>query len=745
MISLNRDWRKGMGDKGLHIQMFSIHGLVRSENMQLGYDADTGGQIRYVIELGRALSENEGINRVDLFTRLISDKSFSDDYSRPVEEVNDRFRIVRVQCGGRRYMRKELLWPHLDEYVDKTIKFIKRERAIPDIVHGHYPDAGYVAGELARIFGIPFVYTGHSLGRSKKERLLNDGYKIRDLNKQIKIDRRIEMEERILQHTDLVITSTRQERDKQYGQYRNGKLPNFRVMPPGIDIEKFEPYYHDSLADGQSSEEAMYAKASVIKELNRFLQNLDKPVVLALCRPDKRKNIEGLIKAFGEDRELQAIANLAVFAGIRKDIAMKEETERDVLTRMLLLMDKYDLYGKMAVPKAHDFENEVPELYKVAAERGGVFVNAALTEPFGLTLLEASATGLPIVATNDGGPIDIIGNCKNGYLVDPLDTKAIARAVRDIIVHEDKWAEFSKNGVINTRRYYTWANHAETYAAEMEQLYKEYGKSGISVSVPRSSIGKRLARLDRMIITDIDNTLLGGGRKDLRELMARLKASGDRVGFGVATGRVVESAMQVLEENEVIMPDVIISAVGSEIYYYPGPHREKGWETHIAKNWNRQKIVSLLDSLAYLELQEEAVQRPCKISYNMAPGKDRLAEIHNILTRNRCHYTLIYSHEKYLDILPYRASKGKAMRYLSYKWEIPLKNFLVCGDSGNDEEMLRGEPPAVVVGNYSSELEKMRSARDVYFARREFAGGMIEGIEHYNFLKNLKAKNTHDN
>ena len=51
--------------------MFSIHGLIRNENMELGYDADTGGQVKYVLELGRQLSERSDIGRVDLFTRLI--------------------------------------------------------------------------------------------------------------------------------------------------------------------------------------------------------------------------------------------------------------------------------------------------------------------------------------------------------------------------------------------------------------------------------------------------------------------------------------------------------------------------------------------------------------------------------------------------------------------------------------------------------------------------------------------------
>ena len=115
--------------------MFSIHGLLRSENMEMGHDADTGGQINYVVELGKALSNRSDVERIDLFTRLIMDKAVSEDYSRPIEKVSDKFRIVRIQCGGRKYMRKELLWPHLDEYVDKTIKTIVRTGEIPDIVH----------------------------------------------------------------------------------------------------------------------------------------------------------------------------------------------------------------------------------------------------------------------------------------------------------------------------------------------------------------------------------------------------------------------------------------------------------------------------------------------------------------------------------------------------------------------------------------------------------------------------------
>jgi sucrose-phosphate synthase len=718
-----------------HIQLFSVHGLLRAENMQLGHDADTGGQIKYVVELCRALSQSENVERVELFTRLIDDRALSEDYARPIEQVNDKFSIVRIQCGGKKYMRKELLWPHLDEYVDKTIKYIKRQNAIPDIVHGHYPDAGYVAMQLAEIFGIAFVYTGHSLGRSKMKQLIDDGMKAEVINKKYKIDHRIQMEEEVLKKADLIITSTHQEISEQYGQYDNKDIPKYQVIPPGLDVEKFYPFYHDLLPETDKDEIELYAQASILEELNRFFMHPDRPVVLSLCRPDKRKNIAGLIKAYGEDLELQSMANLAVFAGIRKDITAMEDNERDVLTEILLLMDKYDLYGKIAIPKRHDFEHEVPELYRIVAEKKGVFVNSALTEPFGLTLIEAAACGLPIVAPDDGGPRDILKNCPCGVLVDTTDTKAIANATKQIISDSEKWKQYSKAGIMNIRKHYTWESHATSYMKQISRIFSDQDEEKMKVAVPSDAIGRRLARLNYFIIANIDNTLIGDSNEHLPELLALLQENRDHIGFGLATGRTRESATRFLKKQHVSLPDVLITAVGAEIYYGNNLHHGRGWETHISARWNRDMIVDLLKGLTFLQYQPAEAQRPFKISYEIQPGKDRLAMIHERLLKNQCRYNLIYSQNRYLDILPYRASKGKAIRYLSYKWEIPLGNFLVCGDSGNDEEMLRGEPLGVVVGNYSPELKKLKGIRSIYFAKQEYSGGILEGIERYQFIK----------
>ena len=99
---------------------------------------------------------------------------------------------------------------------------------------------------------------------------------------------------------------------------------------------------------------------------------------------------------------------------------------------------------------------------------------------------------------------------------------------------------------------------------------------------------------------------------------------------------------------------------------------------------------------------------------------------------------VIHSHEAYLDILPIRASKGLAIRYLIMKWGLTPERVLVAGDSGNDEEMLRGNTLGVVVGNYSPELRHLYGKPRIYFAEKSYADGIIEGIEYYNFLETIQ-------
>jgi sucrose-phosphate synthase len=107
------------------------------------------------------------------------------------------------------------------------------------------------------------------------------------------------------------------------------------------------------------------------------------------------------------------------------------------------------------------------------------------------------------------------------------------------------------------------------------------------------------------------------------------------------------------------------------------------------------------------------------------------------LRKNDIAAKIIQSHQGLLDILPIRASKGDAIRHIYMEQDIEPEKILVCGDSGNDEDMLRGNTLGLVVNNYSEELEKLRGEPRIYFAEKQYAEGIIEGIEHYNFLDNI--------
>ena len=59
---------------------------------------------------------------------------------------------------------------------------------------------------------------------------------------------------------------------------------------------------------------------------------------------------------------------------------------------------------------------------------------------------------------------------------------------------------------------------------------------------------------------------------------------------------------------------------------------------------------------------------------------------------------------------------------------------MVCGDSGNDASMLRGDTNGLVVANYSKELEELRGMRRIFFSKKEYAAGIIDGMLHYDFI-----------
>ncbi|EOY05207.1 Sucrose synthase - like 3 [Theobroma cacao] len=510
-------WSDDKQEKKLYIVLISLHGLVRGENMELGRDSDTGGQVKYVVELSRALAKMPGVYRVDLFTRQISSPEVDWSYGEPTDMLtagaedadgNDVGEssgayIIRIPFGPRdKYLRKELLWPYIQEFVDGALAHVLNMSKVlgeqiggghpvwPYVIHGHYADAGDSAALLSGALNVPMVLTGHSLGRNKLEQLLKQGRQSKeDINSTYKIMRRIEAEELSLDAAELVITSTKQEIEEQWGLYdgfdvklekvlraraRRGVnchgryMPRMVVIPPGMDfsnvvVQEDGPEVDGELATliGGSDGSSPKAIPAIWSEVMRFLTNPHKPMILALSRPDPKKNITTLVKAFGECRPLRELANLTLIMGNRDDIDEMSGGNASVLITVLKLIDKYDLYGLVAYPKHHK-QSDVPDIYRLAANTKGVFINPALVEPFGLTLIEAAAHGLPMVATRNGGPVDIQRALNNGLLVDPHDQQAIADALLKLVSEKNLWHDCRKNGWKNIHLY-SWPEHCRTY------------------------------------------------------------------------------------------------------------------------------------------------------------------------------------------------------------------------------------------------------------------------------------------
>ena len=708
----------------LYIAMISLHGLVTGENIELGRDADTGGQIKYVVDLAKSLSSIPEVGRVDLFTRQIFDKRINAKYAEPLEQLAERAFIVRLPCGPRRYLRKEKLWPHIELFADNMLYHFNHSGRVPDVIHGHYADAGLIASRLAAILGIPMIFTGHSLGRSKKTLLMEQGYSGEQLGKKYLINTRIEAEEVALDSAQLVITSTRQEHNEQYSVYANYKKSLTKVIPPGVLLSDFSP------------PKRLAPRPPVYREIARFLEKPEKPMILALSRPDERKNVGTLVEAYGESPELQDLANLVLILGNRDRILEMDRGASNVLGSLLFAVDDYDLYGKVAYPKTHGTE-DVPDIYRLAARSKGVFINPALTEPFGLTIIEAAASGLPMIATRDGGPSEILEKCKNGLLVNPLDKEEITASLIKALTNKKQWSSWSKNGIRLSAKHFTWEGHSRKYVSSIKSVLRNWEKKTSS-----KMIRSKLPTIKKLLITDLDGTLFGN-QESLVELMGTLKELEGSIGFGIATGRTLESATQVLKEWNVFVPNIMVTSVGSEIYYGMPPVQDHEYSRHINYRWEPERILETLGERKGFELQPENTQRPHKISYFLDPATGiSKKDIVNLLRRNKLAVQVIYSHDQFLDILPLRASKGHAIRYLAMKWNLPMENILVAGDSGNDEGMLRVSTLGVAVGNRSHELEILKDLPNVYFAEKYYAGGILEGARHFNFFNDERNPDT---
>lgn len=176
-----------------------------------------------------------------------------------------------------------------------------------------------------------------------------------------------------------------------------------------------------------------------------------------MARLDTVKNITGLTEWFGENKRLRSLVNLVVVAGFFDPSKSKDREEMAEIKKMHLLIEKYQLKGQIRWIAAQTDKNRNSELYRCIADSKGAFVQPAIYEAFGLTVIEAMNCGLPTFATNQGGPAEIIVDGVSGFQIDPNYGEQSSNKIADFFqkCKEDPeyWNKISEGGL---KRIFEW-------------------------------------------------------------------------------------------------------------------------------------------------------------------------------------------------------------------------------------------------------------------------------------------------
>jgi sucrose synthase len=506
------------------IAIISPHGWFGQTN-SLG-KPDTGGQVIYILDQVRALEKHlaqelrlTGIEvqpKIVVVTRLIPEAEDT-TCDQPVEKIShtDNCWILRIPFRDSQYnivrhwISRFKIWPYLETFAEDAARELVSEfQGRPDLIIGNYSDGNLVASLLSDKFDVIQCTIAHALEKTK--------YAFSDLNWQDhEQDYHFALQYTAdifaMNKSDFIITSTLQEiigTENTVGQYesyqfftmpqlyqvRNGLnlfAPKFNVIPPGVDEELYFPYTEKEKriqTKWQQWENRLFQETTA-----DIYGNLDTPAkmpIFTMARLDKVKNITGLIHAFGMSKKLQDFCNLIFAAGTIHIENSSDSEERNEINKAYDLIESFNLHGKLRwLPSINKLDTG--EVYRIIADHNGIFVQPALFEAFGLTIIEAMACGLPTFAPKFGGPLEIIEYGVSGYLMNTSKPELIAKSLEDFVdriqTDQDHWHTISKNGITRVRENFNW----KSYSQRMINLTKLYGFWRYAVS------GKGMVELDR--------------------------------------------------------------------------------------------------------------------------------------------------------------------------------------------------------------------------------------------------------
>ncbi len=276
---------------------------------------------------------------------------------------------------------------------------------------------------------------------------------------------------------------------------------------------------------------------------------------------------------------------------------------------------------------------------------------------------------------------------------------------------------------------------AEVAAYYQIPLYEKKNKLSFS---PDEELIERMDSIEHLLISDFDNTLTGDQRA-IDELKVILDKYYPKLGFAIATGRHIDSTLDGLAQYDFPLPDLIISGVGAQIFYGVGLMEDEGWAHYVRQQWNADKIIYLLEEFKEFNPRYRFTSPgESRVSYYIdydVKNERLVAKIREILDNNELAYHLIYSHGRYIDIVPYRASKGAAVDHVIARWNLDPRQVVTAGDSANDYEMFTREINGIIVANYEEALEPFQGQKHLFFSPSPYARGLLEGLRHFKVIE----------
>lgn len=239
----------------------------------------------------------------------------------------------------------------------------------------------------------------------------------------------------------------------------------------------------------------------------------------------------------------------------------------------------------------------------------------------------------------------------------------------------------------------------------------------------------------RLLVSDIDGTLLENGQPTagLEALRAIVEIKRPDVRFVYATGRTMKSTEALIEHGVLPKADAVVPSVGTELWMNPFRNADSEYDAFVSNGFNRERVFATAVSFLQIRPQPDEFQSPMKASFYLEDAKV-VPRFEELLSRADAGGRVVYSCDRFLDVIPHRAGKRNAVNYLRRRMGILRPNVLVAGDSGNDLDML-SEPGfcSVVVGNAEKELEQIGESPSEYRSTLPHAAGVLEGAEVFDF------------